>query len=105
VNWDQGFAGLPAIKLPNGRNLETLADCRAYILALPVREQQEDRWQHATAQLLKAAELGGGWPLFARLAFSRALHGVPGVEPPPRATDKNAAWKAKRAARKRPSAT
>ena len=26
------FAGLPPIELPDGRKLETLADCRAYIL-------------------------------------------------------------------------
>ena len=34
-NWGADFDGLPQIKLPDGRNLETLADCRAYILALP----------------------------------------------------------------------
>jgi hypothetical protein len=101
LNWDADFAGLPAIKLPDGRELETLADCRNYILALPARQQQEARWQHATAHLPKAAELGGGWPFFARLAFARALHGVSGVGPIPKAPDKNAAWKAKRAARKR----
>jgi hypothetical protein len=28
------FAGLPPSKLPDGRKLETLADCRSYILAL-----------------------------------------------------------------------
>jgi hypothetical protein len=68
---------------------------------LPKRQQEETRWQHVTAQLLKAAERGGGWPFFARLAFSRALHGVSGVEPPPAPRDKNADWKAKRAQRKR----
>jgi hypothetical protein len=95
------FAGLPPIELPDGRKLETLAECAAYILELPKRQQEEARWQHVTAQLLKAAERGGGWPFFARLAFSKALHGVSGVEPPPSPRDKQAAWKAKRAARKR----
>jgi hypothetical protein len=75
--------------------LETLRDLRSYILKLPQREQAEARWQHATAELLKAAELGGGWPFFARIAFSRALNGVSDVGPPPTPRDKNAAWKAK----------
>jgi hypothetical protein len=101
MNWDVDFAGCPPIDLPDGRKLETLADCRTYILALPARVQQEACWQHATAQLLKAAELGGGWPFFARIAFARALHGASGVGPIPKAPDKNAAWKAKRAARKK----
>jgi hypothetical protein len=99
--WDSDFAGLPPIELPDGRKLETLADCRAYILALPPRKQQEARWQHATAQLLKAAKRGGGWPLLARLAFARALHGISGVEPVPALPDKKTAWQAKRPARKR----
>jgi hypothetical protein len=30
MNWDADFAGLPPIKLPDGRKLETLADLRAY---------------------------------------------------------------------------
>jgi len=102
VNWDQGFAGNILVKLPDGRTLETLADLRAYILELPAKQQQEPLWQNATTRLLKAAELGGGWPFFARLAFGRALYGDSGVGPPPKAPDKNAAWKAKRAARKRP---
>jgi phytoene dehydrogenase-like protein len=101
MNWDADFAGHTPIKLPDGRTLETLADLREYILELPQREQQEARWQQATAELLRAAELGGGWPFFARPAFSRALHGVSGVGPPPKVLDKNAAWQAKRAARKR----
>jgi hypothetical protein len=97
VNWDQDFAGLPPIKLPDGRKLETLRDLRTYILALPKREQL--RWNEAVAALLKAAERGGGWPFFARLAFSRILYGD---ERPPSPRDKNADWKAKRAARKKP---
>ena len=54
MKWDTDFAGLPPIKLPDGRTLETLSDCRAYILALPKAEQP--RWERAVAQLLKAAE-------------------------------------------------
>lgn len=98
--WDVDFAGLPPVKLPDGRKLETLADCRAYILALPKVEQS--RWEPVVKELLGAAELGGGWPFFARLAFSRTLHGVDGVGPRPEPPVKGAAWKAKRASVKRP---
>jgi hypothetical protein len=38
VNWDAELDRRP-LKLPDERTLETLADCRAYILALPKREQ------------------------------------------------------------------
>ena len=56
MNWDADFAGLPPIELPDGRKLETLADLRGYILALPKRERL--RWNDAVAALLKAAEHG-----------------------------------------------
>jgi hypothetical protein len=101
MNWDANFAGLPPIELPDDRKLETLAECAAYILELPKKQQQEPQWQRVTALLLRAAEEGGGWPFLARVSFSNALHGVSGVGPPPKARDKQAAWKAKRAARKR----
>ena len=32
MNWDADFAGLPPIELPDGRKLETFAECAAYIL-------------------------------------------------------------------------
>lgn len=102
MNWDVDFAGLPPIELPDGRKLETLADCRAYILALPPREQT--RWEGAVAQLLKAAEHGGPFRFIARVAFSRTLHGASGVGPMPKPRDQQSDWKAKRAlARSRPS--
>jgi hypothetical protein len=47
MNWEETFTALPAISLPDGRKLETLADCRTYILALPSRQQREAHWQHA----------------------------------------------------------
>ena len=98
MNWDADFAGLPPIELPDGRKLETLADCRAYILALPAREQP--RWEMATKHLLQAAELGGPFRFIARVSFARTLHGIEGVGPAPEPRDKGATWKAKRAARK-----
>ena len=59
-NWGADFDGLPPIELPDGRKLETLADLRGYILALPKQEQA--RWNDAVADLLKAAEHGGPFP-------------------------------------------
>ena len=66
---------------------------------LPEREQA--RWVGVVAELLKAAEHGGPFPFIARVAFSRALHGISGVGPIPEQRDQNAAWKAKRAAKKK----
>jgi len=100
-NWNADFAGLPPIDLPDGRKLETLAHCAAYIFALPEEQQQEPQWQRATALLLRAAEEGGGWSFLARVSFANALHGISGTGPPPKPRDKNADWKAKRAARKK----
>ena len=99
MDWDADFAGLPPIELPDGRKLETLADLRGYILALP--KQERLRWNDAVAALLKAAEHGGPFCFIARVSFSRTLHGMSGVGPIPKMPDKNAAWKAKRARRKR----
>ncbi|CAN0450304.1 unnamed protein product, partial [Phaeothamnion confervicola] len=59
MDWDADFTGLPLVKLSDGRKLETLADCRAHILALPSREQAQPRWQTAVAVLLQASEHGG----------------------------------------------
>lgn len=95
MNWDADFAGLPPIRLPDGRELETLADCRAYILALPQREQA--RWEMATRHLLQAAELGGPFRFIACVSFGRTLHGIEGVgaipDPPERKADR---WKSRR---------
>ena len=41
MNWSAAFTDLPPITVADGRALKTLADCRAYVLALPVREQAE----------------------------------------------------------------
>jgi hypothetical protein len=99
MDWDADFAGLPPIDLPDGRKLETLADCRGYILELPAREYA--RWEGVVAELLKAAEHGGPFRFTARMAFGRALHGVSGVGSAPEPRDNGAAWKAKRALRTR----
>jgi len=76
MNWDAAFTDLPPITLADSRKLQTLADCRAHMLALPEHEQAEPRWQAATATLLRAAEHGSPFPMIARIAVSRALHGL-----------------------------
>jgi hypothetical protein len=43
-------------------------------MKLPEAEQQEPRWQTAIEMLINAAETGGGWLLFARIAMLRALN-------------------------------
>ena len=98
VNWDADFAGLPPIELPDGRKLETLGECAAYILELPKKQQHEPQWQRVTALLLRAAEEGGGWPCSRARELRKRISGI---GPPPKPRDKQAAWKAKRAARKR----
>jgi hypothetical protein len=44
-------------------------------MKLPEDVQQQARWQIATENLINAAELGGGWLMFARIGMIRALNG------------------------------
>ena len=37
--------------------------------------QQQARWQIAAENLINAAEIGGGWLMFARIGMMRALNG------------------------------
>jgi hypothetical protein len=55
--------------------LTTLQQAADYIMKLPDKTQQETRWQVAVEHLINAAEKGGGWLLFARIAMLRALNG------------------------------
>jgi hypothetical protein len=66
LNWDKDFAGLPPIDLPDDRGLETLACCRAYILALLQREHS--RREGVVAELLNAPSLAGRSGLSRRCA-------------------------------------
>ncbi|MCA6125489.1 hypothetical protein J6500_26860 [Bradyrhizobium sp. WSM 1704] len=56
-------------------SLVTLQQAADYIMKLPEDAQQETRWQTAVEHLLNAAERGGGWLIFARIAMLRALNG------------------------------
>ena len=62
------------IALRGGRTLTTLQQAADYIMKLPEAEQHEARWQTAVANLINAAETGGGWLMFARIAVMRALN-------------------------------
>jgi len=54
--------------------LATLQQAADYIMKLPEAEQQEVRWQTAVANLINAAETGGGWLMFARIGMMQALY-------------------------------
>jgi hypothetical protein len=68
--WSTPFA--QPIVLRGGRELVTLQHAADYIMKLPV--QQRERWQTAVENLIHAAESGGGWLMFARIAVLRALN-------------------------------
>jgi hypothetical protein len=61
---------------PRGANrLTTLQHAADYIMRLPEDVQQQARWQIAAENLINAAEIGGGWLMFARIGIMRALNG------------------------------
>jgi hypothetical protein len=62
------------IRLRNGRKLLTLQQAADHIMQLPEDAQHEPHWQTAIEILINAAETGGGWLLFARIAMLRALN-------------------------------
>ncbi|MBR0966773.1 hypothetical protein JQ554_22270 [Bradyrhizobium diazoefficiens] len=56
------------------RRLLTLQQAADYIMQLPEDAQHQTHWQTAIETLIQAAETGGGWVMFARIAMLRALH-------------------------------
>jgi len=62
------------IALPSGRKLATLQHAADYVMKLPDAVQQQARWQIAVENLINAAETGGGFLMFARIAMMRALN-------------------------------
>ena len=62
------------IPLSGGRKLVTLQQAADHIMKLPEDVQHEQRWQVAVENLINAAETGGGWLMFARIAVMRALN-------------------------------
>jgi hypothetical protein len=63
------------IALRGERKLVTLRQAADYIIKLPDTKQQHPHWQLAVENLINAAETGGGWLMFARIAMLRALNG------------------------------
>ena len=62
------------IPLRGGRRLVTLQQAADHVMALPEIVQHEAHWQTAIENLINAAETGGGWLMFARIAMIRALN-------------------------------
>jgi hypothetical protein len=62
------------IPLRGGARLSTLEQAADYVMELPENVQQLDHWQIAVENLINAAETGGGWLMFARIAVLRALN-------------------------------
>jgi hypothetical protein len=62
------------ISLRNGRKLRTLQEAADHIMRLPEHAQHASHWQTAIEILINAAETGGGWTMFARIAMLRALN-------------------------------
>lgn len=62
------------VRVSSKRKLLTLQEAADYIMKLPENAQHEAHWQTAIETLIKAAETGGGWMMFARIAMLRALN-------------------------------
>ncbi|HUN98656.1 MAG TPA: hypothetical protein VMU69_20780 [Bradyrhizobium sp.] len=71
--WSSSFD--EPIEVRGGGRLVTLQQAADYIMKLPNNMQQQDSWQIAVENLINAAEIGGGWLMFARIAMLRALNG------------------------------
>jgi hypothetical protein len=72
MSWSTRFD--EPISIAGGGKLITLQHAADYIMKLPKVLQQEPCWQTAVENLLNAAELGGGWLMFARIGVLRALN-------------------------------
>jgi len=70
--WSTAFED--PVALGGRRKLLTLQQAADYIMQLPEDAQHEAHWQTAIETLINAAETGGGWVMFARIAMLRALN-------------------------------
>lgn len=89
MTWSAAFDD--SISLRGGRKLVTLQQAADHIMQLPGDVQHAIHWQTAIETLINAAEAGGGWMMFARIAMLRALNADagrsqarPGTESTPR---------------------
>lgn len=72
MSWSTPFD--EPIPLRGGARLATLQHAADYVMQLPKDVQQQERWQTAVENLINAAEIGGGWLMFARIGMLRALN-------------------------------
>jgi hypothetical protein len=72
MSWSTPFDD--PISLRDGRRLATLQHAADYIMELPGEVQKQESWQIAVENLINAAEVGGGWLMFSRIAVMRALN-------------------------------
>lgn len=71
MSWSMPF--VPAIPLPDGRELVTLRDAGTYITDLTESEQDKEHWRTAIKLLILIGDNGGD-PMMARIAMMQALH-------------------------------
>jgi hypothetical protein len=87
------------VPLPSGKQLKTLTDVRAHVLALPKKQRDSEAWLTVAETLLQAAEHGGAWLDFVRIATMQALTAPrPIPEPNP---SKEVHWRRRKLARDR----
>jgi hypothetical protein len=72
MSWSTPFD--EPIALRGARKLVTLQQAADYIIKLPDARQKQPHWQLAVENLINAAEIGGGWLMFAQIAMLRALN-------------------------------
>ena len=73
MSWSRQFDD--PIRLPKGKQLGTLKDAAAHIMALPKSKQQAPEWHAAIEALLMSAE-DRGPSMHARVGMMLALHGA-----------------------------
>ncbi|HEY0331661.1 MAG TPA: hypothetical protein VGC77_21495 [Rhodopseudomonas sp.] len=96
MSWSAAFS--PPIPLPDGGELRTLHNARAFLLALPPSEHQAPRWQTVIEVVLLVG--GNGGPTdFARIGVMQALY--PRGEPVYHTDRKDRPWGRRRLARDR----
>jgi hypothetical protein len=96
VSWSKRF-DVPIV-LPDGSKLQTLADARRHLLALPKRDHDRPDVGAAIEALLMAAE-GRGPMMHANAGIARVVYGPPGI--PEARPSKEQHWSRRKLARDR----
>jgi hypothetical protein len=92
MSWTSRFE--PPIPLPDGGELETLDQARAYVIALPKSVHDTAAWRTAIEVLLLVGE-NGGPPDFARIGMMQALYPQAEPEYDPKRREPAWRWRAK----------